>query len=113
MSDPVVPLTEEQTADAAANAVHHNYIVRVLDALDKLGATLADQPSDTTISSDEGMAALKDHGFVGEQAKLVADVLNIFQHNHCAKAIAGQWAQGLQAAKEAEASGAINQDPQG
>lgn len=113
MGSPVTPLTTEETQQAAQNSLHHSYVVRVLDALDKLGATLADQPSDTTISSDEGIAALKDHGFVGEQAKLVADVLNIFQHNHCAKAIAGQWAQGVQAANQAEASGAINQDPQG
>lgn len=109
MSDPVVPLTTEQTDIAAANAVHHSYFVRVLHQVDELGAALAGQPIDTTISSDEGIAALKDHGFVGDQAKIVAEILGWIQRNHCAKATAGDWAQALEVAKRAESSGVINQ----
>lgn len=108
--DPVIPLTTEETEQAAQKALHHNYFMRVLHQIDELGAALADQPIDTTISSDEGIAALKDHGFVGEQAKIVAEILNWVQRNHCAKATAGDWAQALEVAKRAETSGIINQD---
>jgi len=107
--DPVKPLDPAETAEAAQKATHHSYIVRVIHQLDELGAALAGQPIDTTISSDEGIAALKDHGFVGDQAKIVAEVLNWIQRNHCAKATAGDWAQALEVAKRAQASGLINQ----
>ena len=112
MSNPVTPLNPEQTAAAEKNSSRHNYIQRVLQAVDMLGDALADQPNDMTISTSEGIAALKDKGFTGFQARVVCHVLGWIQHNHDARAAAGDYWRAESAIHEINESGIIHAEPQ-
>jgi hypothetical protein len=49
MSNPVQPLNAAQTKAAEARSAKHSYPVRVLIAIDQLGAALFGAPLDTTI----------------------------------------------------------------
>ena len=108
MSNPVTPLTPEQTAAQEARAIHEPYIERDLVAIDKTIATFAGATPDTTISADAGIAAVKDKGFKGWYGRTMSRFLNRWQKNHAAKAIAGDEAQAKEAERVMEASGLID-----
>jgi len=108
MSNPVTPLTPEQTAAQEARAIHEPYIERDLVAIDKTIATFAGATPDTTISADAGIAAVKDKGFKGWYGRTMSRFLNLFQSDHAAKAVAGDEAQATEAERVMEASGVID-----
>ena len=108
MSNPVTPLTPEQTAAQEVRATHEPYIERDLVAIDKTIATFAGATPDTTISADAGIAAVKDKGFKGWYGRTMSRFLNRWQKNHAAKAVAGDEAQAKAAERVMESSGVID-----
>jgi hypothetical protein len=85
VSDGITPLTPEQIAAQEAKAAREGYIKRDLIALDMLGNVLSGGHPDETISSRLARAA-EAHEVVGE---IGSKILDVFQHNHGAKAQAG------------------------
>lgn len=109
MSDPITPLTPEQTAKAEAKSAKHGYVVRNLISVDQLGETLVDGPNDTTISGESAIAAQNDKGLKGWVGRSMSRFLNLFQKDHGAKAVAGDLERAQTAGKIDEESGVINQ----
>lgn len=85
MSDGIVPLTPAQQATQEAQAGHEGFIKRDLIALDQFANVLTDGTPDETISSRWARGAEEHHVLdeIGSKA------LDILQHDHGAKAQAG------------------------
>lgn len=81
----VTALTGAQTKAEQAQARGEGYFLRVLIAADMAANVALGGHEDETISSDTALMAKK-HEFVGV---VVSRMLDLFQHNHGAKAAAG------------------------
>ena len=85
MSDPITPLTPQQTAKEESQAAKEGFVKRDLVAGDIFIDELAGGPMDETISTRSGIAASK-----GSKLGIVmSKFLNIFQKDHGADAAAG------------------------
>ena len=82
------PLTPQQIKQAEVNALHHDYVYRVLKGVDELTNVVADGSLDETISARVGRLAAKGN----ELAKLVLAPLDLIQKNHGELAEAGNLA---------------------
>jgi hypothetical protein len=103
MSSPITPLTPQQTAAQESQALHEKYLNRVLVGLDQFLNVVTDGDPDETISTRAAVAAVK-----GKQWGIeLSRVLNLFQHDHGAKADAGDAARGEQVLTVTESSGII------
>ncbi len=83
------PLTPEQVHAAEVNALHHNYLQRILTGVDDLDNVLADGNLDETISARVGRLAAQGN----ELARFVRFGLDLIQRNHCELAQAGDEAR--------------------
>jgi hypothetical protein len=101
MSDGIVPLTPAQVAAQEAKTAKENFVQRDLVAVDQCTNVLTGGLPDETISSRLARAAEK-HEIVGEVG---SKLLDVFQHNHGAKAQAGdlERADAVVAAEETSA----------
>lgn len=107
MSNPVHPLTAQQTKAVEAKAKAEAYPERVAVALDKAIAAIGDAPPDVTISEAAGVAAYKDRGFKGFYGRWMSRFLNLFQADHGANATAGGNAEAEQAIQYGNKSGLL------
>src|SRR5690242_10223441 len=101
MSDPVTPLTPEQTEAQAKKAGDEGYLRRLPVDLDIAVDEAAGGPMGMTISTRLGIAA-KNGKWWG---KIGAGFLNLFQRNHSAKAAAGDLERAAQVTQTIEGSG--------
>lgn len=85
MPNPITPLTAAQEQATEAQVVKEGYPKRVLIALDQFGAALAGDDNDETISSWSARESVKGNPL----GKAISAVLNVFQKDHGAKAMAG------------------------
>lgn len=85
MSDGITPLTPEQVVKQETQVAKEGFIKRDLIALDMFANVLAAGHPDETISSRLARDA-EQHRIVGE---IGSKVLDLFQHDHGAKAQAG------------------------
>src|SRR5690348_7924144 len=107
MSDPVTPLTPEQTEAQAKKAGDEGYLRRLPVDLDIAVDEAAGGPMGMTISTRLGIAA-KNGKWWG---KIGAGFLNLFQRNHSAKAAAGDAERAKQLQQKIEQSGIIDAPP--
>lgn len=103
MSDPITPLTPEQTVKQEAKAAKEGYLHRSLVALDQLTNVLTGGNPDETISSRSARAALKGKAW----GKVMSKGLNLLQSDHGAKALAGDEERAQSVAKLEKESGGI------
>lgn len=82
MADPITPLTPEQEQHQKNQADHESYPHRVIEELDVLGNVIAGGKQDETISSRASRDAVEGK----EPGKVLSEVLDVFQHNHGARA---------------------------
>ena len=85
MSDPITPLTPQQTEQAEARAAKEGYLHRALVGLDQFANVLTGGKPDETISSRSARAAEQGKTW----GKAVSRFLNFFQSDHGPKAQAG------------------------
>jgi hypothetical protein len=85
MDNPVTPLTPTQVAAQETQAAHEAYFRRTLVALDTFANVLADGVPDMTVSARAAIAA--EHGSTWGRG--LSRLLNLFQPDHGADAIAG------------------------
>jgi hypothetical protein len=85
MSDGITPLTPGQLAAQEAQAEKEGYLKRALIGLDMLMNVLTDGDPDETISSRSARAAEKGKPW----GICMSKFLDVFQHDHGAKAQAG------------------------
>jgi len=104
MSAPDAPLTNQQTAEAEARALHEGYLHRALVGLDQLVNVLTDGKPDMTISARAALAA--QHG--STVGKALTDFFGLFQKDHGPLAVAGDDARATAEAKTGESSGVID-----
>jgi len=109
VSEPVSPLTKQQTTEAEAKSAKHSYPVRLALDLDESIPPIFGAPLGTTISGDAAIAAVNDKGFKGFYGRTMCRFLNLFQKNHGAKAVAGDLERSEEVEKYEEDSGVINQ----
>lgn len=107
MSDPITPLTPEQTATREARAVREPYLERVAIALDEDVNVDTGGLPDETISSRWARWS-KMNGFRGVVGRTGSRMLNLFQRDHGAQAIAGDDARAKRVAAIEENSGEIS-----
>jgi hypothetical protein len=89
MSDGITPLTPDQLARQEAQAEKEAYLKRALIGLDMFMNVLTDGDPDETISSRSARAAEK-----GKHSGIfMSKFLDVFQHDHGAKAQAGDVAR--------------------
>jgi hypothetical protein len=100
----VTPLDGTQTAMQEAQARKEGYVLRVLIAIDMAANVALGGQEDETISSDTALMARK-HEFVGV---VVSRMLDLFQHNHGAKAAAGDLARAEAEEATVRASGLVS-----
>jgi hypothetical protein len=100
MNNPVTLLTPEQIAAQESRAAKEGYLVRDLIALDMGVNVITDGLPDETISSRLARAALKGKWW----GKAGSKVLDLFQKDHGAKAMAGDTIRGLDVAKTEDAA---------
>lgn len=114
MSDPVTPLTPQQTAQQEQEALHEPLIEQDLVAVDKmLAKVVLDAPPDVTISEQAGVLAEeypKGGGIKGLYGRWMSRFLDFFQKDHGAKATAGGNAQAEEAIEYGEKSGLLDKD---
>lgn len=101
MSDPVTPLTPEQTAAQETKAGQESYLRRLPVDLDIATDELLEGPMDMTISTRLGIAAMKGKWW----GKIGCRLLNLFQKNHDAKAAAGDLERAAQVTQQIQQSG--------
>ena len=90
MSDtPIIPLTPVQTVTEEAQAAHENPIVRDLVAADIAASELTGGPMDETISTRLAIDSVEGHGLSKEVGKIGSKLLDLFQKDHGADAVAG------------------------
>ena len=106
-SNPVVPLTPQQVQAQEAQAAHEAYIRRTLVALDQFANVLADGVPDMTISARAAIAA--EHGSTWGIG--LSRLLNLFQPDHGADAVAGDAQRAETVEVIEEASGIIGKQP--
>lgn len=87
MSNPVQPLTPEQTAQQDAKTDSNSYVHRSFVALDDLANVLADGSPDETISSRMARWAVEDHALKHDIGVAACKALNLIQQNHGALAM--------------------------
>src|SRR5690242_15507763 len=104
VSNPVTPLTPEQTEAAAERASNEGYIHRDLDEVDVGVNVLTGGQNGMTLSTRWGIDALKKKGNHW-LAKIGCRILNLFQRNHDAKAAAGDLERAAQVTQTIEGSG--------
>lgn len=104
MSDPITPLTPEQTAAQEAKAAKEGYLHRDAVALDIFADEVAGGPMDETISSRLARAAESGKWW----GKLGCKTLNLFQANHGPKAQAGDVERAQSEVEREQASGGID-----
>lgn len=105
MASPVTPLTPEQTAAQKTKASEEGYIHRNLAEDDVAIATLFDVPNGVTISSEAAILSVKGHGFKRLYGRALSAILNLFQKNHGAKAVASDEERAEAADKYLKSSG--------
>jgi hypothetical protein len=103
MSDGIIPLTPAQTATQEARAEQEEYLKRALIGLDMFVNVLTDGDPDETISSRSARAAERGRRW----GIVMSKFLDIFQHNHGAKAQAGDVARAQYVIAVEDASGGI------
>lgn len=108
MTDPITPLTPEETAAAEQRALHEGFLHRLLGAADVFLNVASGGKPDMTISTRAALAA--QHG--SEVGRVLSEFLNEFQPDHGAKAAAGDQAR-ADAEEAAEATGIISPPPEG
>lgn len=104
-SSPITPLTPAQVDAAQARADREVYPERVAVEADMTLAALFGAKQDTTISADAAIAAVEDKGFKGWYGRTMSRLLDFFQKDHGAKAVAGDIAHAEAAAESEEKSG--------
>jgi len=108
MSDPITPLTPEQTAIAEQKALHESYLHRALVGLDQFMNVLTDGDPDETISARSARAEERGK----EWGVVMCKFLNVFQKDHGAQAQAGDTARAEQVEKLEAQSGGIESTAQ-
>jgi hypothetical protein len=104
MSDPITPLTPEQTQAAEVRAEHEVYLHRILVGLDQFMNVLSNGDPDETISARAARAAERGKPWGIAMSKF----LNIFQKDHGPRAQAGDVARATAVETLEDASGGIN-----
>lgn len=114
MSDPVTPLNPKQTATREAHSLQEPYIERVLvsDLDIPINVATGGLP-DETISSRWARWAKNYKGVRGFIGRWGSRMLNLFQRDHGADAVAGDAARARRVLDTENESEIINQDPQG
>ncbi len=108
MNNPIQPLTPQQEATAQKNVEREGYLKRDLVALDQDVATdLGDKVPDETISAWTARLSLHARGLPGFLGRTVSRVLDWFQKNHGAKAIAGDDERGKEVQAAEQAAGVL------
>jgi hypothetical protein len=103
MSDTgITPLTPAQIAQQEQQAAREGFIKRDLVAIDEAAGTILGGPPDVTISSDLAVDATEGHGIVKELGEVGSKILDVFQTDHGAKAIAGDLERAQAAAADME-----------
>jgi hypothetical protein len=105
MSDGITPLTPDQLARQEAQAEKEAYLKRALIGLDMFINVLTDGDPDETISSRSARAAER-----GKHWGIVmSKFLDVFQHDHGAKAQAGDVARAQAVIAIEDSSGGFKQ----
>lgn len=104
MSDPVTPLTPEQTAAAEKKAGKESYLHREAVAVDIFANETLGGKMDETISSRASRNALKGQWF----GKLMSRFLNLFQKDHGPHAQSGDVERAKQVIEAEKQSGGID-----
>jgi hypothetical protein len=105
MSDGITPLTPDQVAEQEAQAAKEAYLKRALIGLDMFINVLTDGDPDETISSRSARAAEKGKPW----GILMSKFLDVFQHDHGAKAQAGDVARAQAVITAEDTSGGFAQ----
>jgi hypothetical protein len=108
MSNPITPLTPEQTEEQGLQALHEDYLRRVIVEVDVLLNVASGGRPDMTISSRAALAAKHGSPVGIELSKL----LNVFQPDHGAKADAGDLYRAQQVVQDELNSGEVQLPPQ-
>lgn len=103
-ANPLTPLDPAQTTVQEDQTAHERYVHRVLVGLDQFLNVLTDGDPDETISSRAARAAEKKKPWGVALSKF----LNLFQHDHGAKAQAGDFERAEAVAKLETESGEIH-----
>lgn len=107
MTEPITPLTPAQTAVEEAQAAGENFITRDLVAVDILADELTGSPMGETISTRLAIDSVQGHGISREVGKIGSAILNVFQHDHGADAVAGDLERAQAEEKIVRASGIV------
>jgi hypothetical protein len=107
-TNPITPLTPEQTATQELQALHEDYLRRLIVQVDDLLNVASGGQPDMTISSRAALAA-KHGSKVGIE---LSKLLNDFQADHGAKADAGDLARANAVALDELNSGEVTALPQ-
>jgi hypothetical protein len=105
MSDGITPLAPDQLAQQEAQAEKEAYLKRALIGLDMFMNVLTDGDPDETISSRSARAAEKGKPW----GIFMSKFLDVFQHNHGAKAQAGDVARAQAVIAAEDTSGGFTQ----
>lgn len=103
MDSGITPLTPAQEEKSKASAAREGYFQRILVGADVEANIITGGHPDETISSRAARDAAKGHLF----GKLLSKVLDIFQRNHGAKAVAGDLERAEIAERLEETSGIL------
>lgn len=101
--NPITPLSPVQEEHQKSQAAHEGYVHRVLVGLDMEANIIADGMPDETISSRASRDAVEGKPF----GKVISEVLDVFQHNHGAKAQAGDLERAEVVTKVEEGNGVL------
>lgn len=88
MTDPIQPLDPQQEAEHEESASHEGYIHRVIEEADVLINVETGGLQDETISSRLARDAVDGHGVTQEVGKVGSTILDKFEPNHGAGAVA-------------------------
>lgn len=89
MSDPVTPLPKDEFEKDVSKAPHDGYIHKELVAFDQFANVTLGGTPDETISSRVARWDTEDKGIKREIGKIISEGLGLIQHDHGAKAEAG------------------------
>jgi len=108
MSDPVTPLSPEQTQQAEMDAENEPYPVRVAEALDVDLNVDTGGLQDETLSARFARWAYTKKGVRGAVGRFMCRALNIAQKDHGAHAVAGAVGHAEKVIEAEQASGLID-----